>query len=149
MTPTTLHARLTFSFKGQTHELESTFDLDSCRTVDGGAPNFHQMLARQGGVDPYSYLYEVMESHDIVFSNATGSAALCCVDGQFDWAQFERQRQEDQDLHAVLQIAEHYLQVSDLDRQPTLLAALLAAYRAGRNAEKMAEKMAGTVARQG
>ncbi len=137
MTPSTLHARLTFSFKGQAHELESTFDLDSCQAVDGGAPNFHQMLARQGGVDPYSYLYEVMESHDIVFSNATGSAALCCVDGQFDWAQFERQRREEQDLHAVSQIAEQYLEVSNLERQPALLAALLAAYRVGKAAGKV------------
>lgn len=141
MTTSTLHARLTFSFKGETHELESTIDLDSCQTVDGGAPNFHQMLARQGGVDPYSYLYEVMESHEIVFSNATGSAALCCVDGQFDWAQFERQRHEEQDLYAVSQIAEQYLEVGDLDLQPALLAALLAAYRAG--------KVAGAVAGRG
>jgi hypothetical protein len=132
MTPSTLHARLIFSFKGQTHELESTIDLDNCPSLDGEAPNFHQMLARQGGVDPYSYLYEVMESHDIEFSNATGCAAMCCVDGQFDWALFQQQRHEEQDLHAVSQIAEQYLEASDLDRQPALLAALLAAYRAGK-----------------
>lgn len=134
MTSSTLHARLTFSFKGETHQIESTFDLDSCKTVDGGPPNFHQMLARAGGVDPYSYLYEAMESHDIEFSNATGSAALCCVDGQFDWAQFERQRGEERDLHAVGLIAEQLLEVVDLDRQPALKAALLAAYRAGKAA---------------
>lgn len=136
MTTSTLHARLTFSFKGETHELESTFDLDNCQTVDGEAPNFHQMLARLGGVDPYSYLYEVMESHDIVFSNATGGAARCCVDGQFDWAQFERQRREEYDLQAVRLIAEQYLEVSDLDRQPALQSALLAAYRAGQVARR-------------
>lgn len=134
MTTSTLHARLTFSFKGETHELESTFDLDRCQPSDGGAPNFHQMLARAGGVDTYSYLYEAMESHDIVFSNATGSAALCCVDGRFDWAHFEQQRCEERDLHAVGLIAGQYLEVADLDRQPALKAALLAAYRTGRAA---------------
>lgn len=134
MTTSTLHARLTFSFKGETHLLESTFDLDRCQLADSGAPDFHQMLAKIGGIDPYSYLYEAMESHDIEFSQATGCAALCCADGRFDWGRFEQLRGEERDLHAVELIAGQHLEIADLNRQPALLAALLAAYRAGKAA---------------
>ncbi len=108
--------------------------MDGFWTEDGGAPNFHQMLARVGGIDPYSYLYEVMEAYEIEFSNATGIAAQCCVNGQFDWAQFAKLRREEQDLQEVRSIAGRTLGVYDLDERTDLKAALLAAYRAGKAA---------------
>jgi hypothetical protein len=73
-----------------------------------------------------------MESHDIVFSDATGPAAQCCRDGQFDWSEFERLRQEAQDMQVVRAIAERSLGVVDLDQRADLKEALLAAYRVGK-----------------
>ena len=86
MSNTTVRARVAFSFKGETYDLDSVIDLDDCLGDSGAAPDFHQLLARPAGIDPYSYLYEVLESHEIEFSDATGVAARSCRDGRFDWA---------------------------------------------------------------
>ena len=136
MTPNTLRARLDFSFKGETYEFDTAIDLDRCSAEPGEAPNFHLLLAKESGIDPYSYLYEVLESHDIAFSDPTGVAVMCCRDGIFDWSQFERLRQEEADMEVVRAIAERTLGVDDLyaraDLKAAMLAALLAAYRAGK-----------------
>jgi len=134
MTTNTVRARLSFSFKAETHELESTIDLDRCLADAGEEPNFHLLLARAAGIDPYSYLYEVLEAHEIEFSASTGIAALSCRDGQFDWRQFEQHQREDQGLQVVRTIAEQTMGVGDLDQHVDLKAALLAAYRAGKAA---------------
>ncbi len=128
----TVRARLAFSFKAEAYELDASIDLDRCVGEVGEAPNFHLFLARAGGIDPYSYLYEVMESHEIVFSDATGVAAQSCHDGGFDWTRFELDWREEQDLQVVREIAERTLGVRDLDGHSDLKAALLAAFRAGR-----------------
>lgn len=128
----TLRARLACSFKGETYQLESTIDLDRCLGEAGEAPDFHLLLAKAGGIDPYSYLYEVLEAHEIQFSDPTGIATLSCRDGQFDWPQFARHRREDQAVQVVRAIAEQAMGVRDLDQHADLKAALLAAYRAGK-----------------
>ena len=132
MAPNTVRARLAFSFRAEDHDLDTRIDLDACAAEAGEAPNFHLLLARQAGIDPYSYLYEVLESHDIAFSEATGLAAMCCRDGRFDWAEFERLRQDEQDTDVVGNIAARMLGLESLDRHPELKLALLAAYRAGK-----------------
>lgn len=132
MTSNTLRARLDFSFKGEPYELDTTLDLDRCTAEPGEQPNFHRLLAKAAGIDTYSYLYEVLESHEITFSEATGSAALCCRDGRFDWLEFERLGQEAQDLQVIREIAERMLGVGDLDQREDLKGALLAAYRVGK-----------------
>ena len=55
MTPNTLRARLDFSFKGESYEFDTAIDLDRCSAEPGEAPNFHLLLAKEGGIDPYSY----------------------------------------------------------------------------------------------
>jgi hypothetical protein len=132
MSNNTIRARLAFSFKGETYDLDSVIDLEGCHAEPGEAPNFHSLLARAGGIDPYSYLYEVLESHDIEFSDATGAAARSCSDGRFDWAQFEQNREAEGDWQVVRAIAERILPTHDLDTAPDLKAALLAAYQAGK-----------------
>jgi len=131
MSNNTIRARLAFSFKGETYELESVIDLDRC-LVGGDVPDFHGLLARSAGIDPYSYLYEVLESHEIEFSDATGVAARSCRDGQFDWNQFEQDLSAERDWQAVSAIAERIMGARDLDADPALKEALLAAYRAGK-----------------
>jgi hypothetical protein len=132
MTSNTLRARLDFSFKGEPYELDTTIDLDRCTAEPGELPNFHRLLAKAVGIDTYSYLYEVLESHEIEFSEATGPAAQCCRDGQFDWLEFERLRQEALDMQVIRAIAERTLGVGDLDQRADLKDALLAAYRVGK-----------------
>lgn len=129
MSDNTVRARVGFSFKGETYELDSVIDLDA---GSGEAPDFHRLLAQAAGIDPYSYLFEVLESHEIAFSDATGAAAQSCRDGRFDWARFERDRREERDWPAVKAIAERVLPTRDWEAAPGLKAALLAAYRAGK-----------------
>jgi len=132
MNNSTVRARLTFSFKGETYELDSVIDLDRCCGESDETPDFHQLLAKAAGIDPYSYLYEVLDSHEIEFSDATGMAARSCRDGRFDWAQFEQHRRAEQDWPAVKAIAERVLPTRDWEAAPDLKAALLAVYRAGK-----------------
>lgn len=130
--PDSIHASVNFSFKGEIHRIEATLDL--ARHVSAGetGPDFHLLLAQAGGIDPYSYLYEVLASNDIDFSRATGGAALCCKDGLFDWGCYWSQAQKDRDAALLGAIAARHLGVTDLTRRPDLQAALRAAYQAGR-----------------
>src|SRR5512139_996690 len=132
MSNNTIRARLAFSFKGETYELDSVIDLDRQFGASGEAPDFHGLLARSAGIDPYSYLYEVLESHEIEFSDATGMAARSCRDGRFDWNLFERDLSEERDWQAVREIAERIMGARDLDADPFLKETLLATYRAGK-----------------
>jgi len=129
MSNNTVRARMAFSFKGETYDLDSVIDLDACL---GEPPDFHQLLARSAGIDPYSYLYEVLESHEIDFSDATGVAARSCHDGRFDWTRFEQDAAEERDWRVVRAVAQQIMATRDLDADPELKAALLAAYRAGK-----------------
>jgi hypothetical protein len=132
MSSNTIRARMDFSFKAESYELDASIDLDRCLGDSDEAPNFHLLLAKSAGIDTYSYLYEVLESHDIVFSEATGVAAQSCRDGAFDWFRFARDAHDADDLDVVRAIAESTMGVADLDGRAELKAALLAAYRAGK-----------------
>lgn len=129
--PHTLLARMECSYKGETVVLEASIDLDRHLANSEDAPDFHQILARAGRVDPYSYLYEVLESEEISFSQPTGLAVDCCVEGRFDWDGFVQRAREAQIVQAVQAIAARELDVPDLDAHTGLKAALLAAYHEG------------------
>lgn len=129
--PDSIHASVSFSFKGEVHRIEATLELARHLSAGETGPNFHLLLAQAGGIDPYSYLYEVLESSDIEFSQGTGGAALCCGDGVFDWECYRAQVQADQDGAVLRAIAARHLGVTDLASRPDLQAALQAAYQAG------------------
>jgi hypothetical protein len=130
-----------FSFRGETHEIETRIDLDHClaEARQGGmaeagaeAPDFHLRLAQAGGIDPYSYLYEVLAAQDLTFSDPTGLAAVCCHDGGFDWAAFVGCCEAAEQGARALEIANIAHQHGiELDAAPQVAAALWAAYRAG------------------
>lgn len=132
MSTHTIRARLSFSFKGEAYDLDAVIDLDHAVGDAEDAPDFHRLLAQAAGIDTYSYLYEVLESHDIEFSDATGAAARCCGDGGFDWTEFAQARGDERDWQAASAAAEPILGARDWDAEPRLKAALLAAYRAGK-----------------
>lgn len=128
----TLRACLAFSFKGEDYVLDATIDLDQYLAKSSERPNFHRLIARAGNIDTYSYLYEVLESYEVAFDQATGLAAACVDDGVFDWDGFVRHSSDQRDLQAVRSLAAQTLDLSEFDARPELRAALLAAYRAGR-----------------
>jgi len=135
MNPNSIRAHLAFSFKGVIYQLDSIIDLDS-DFANGEPPNFHLLLAKAANIDPYSYLYEVLESHPVAFSEPSGVAALSCRNGEFDWLQFvhhrEQHRQQGGEIRVIREIAQRMLGVRDLDQDASLKAALLAAYQAGK-----------------
>ncbi|TQV63778.1 MAG: hypothetical protein FNT29_06485 [Halothiobacillaceae bacterium] len=132
MNRNTLRARVQFSFKGETHALDELIDLDTLRVEAGEMPDMHRLLARRAGIDPISYLYEVLESHDLEFPQATGLAANYCHEGRFDWRGFDRARSEEGDWARILAIVQDTLAPRDLEANPALKAALMAAYQAGK-----------------
>lgn len=135
MSHNTLRAQVSLSFKGETYDLNTVVDLDNYPADPHEPPNFHLLLAKAGGIDSYSYLYEVLESHDIEFSDATGVAAQCCEEGGFDWAKFARKVREEGDWQVVRRIAEPLLPADALEADPVLKSALLAVYRAGKTGD--------------
>jgi hypothetical protein len=135
MTPSTIRAQLSFSFKAETYELEAVIDLDRCLADSSTEPDFHHLLARANGIDPYSYLYEALESYALEFSDPTGLAVAYCNAGCFDWHAFAEHWRAEADLRVVRSIATRILGEHALDGQPVLEAALLAVYRAGKAAQ--------------
>jgi hypothetical protein len=135
MTPSTLRAHLAFSFKAETYELEAVIDLERCLADSSEEPDFHQLLARASGIDPYSYLYEVLESYPPEFADPTGLAVAYCNEGRFDWYAFVERWSTEADLRVVRSVAGRFLGEHTLDGQPALEAALLAVYEAGKAAQ--------------
>lgn len=126
-----IRASLEFSFKGETHSLEAVIDLDAFASGSGEMPDVHRLLAAAGGIDPISYLYEVLESHDIEFDTPTGLAQACCEDGVFDWHRFSQLQREERDLRVVGALAARMLSSEEFEAREDLRKVLLAAYRAG------------------
>lgn len=127
-------ASIVCSFKGETHAPAATIDLDATMAAHGHLPDLHATIATQNHIDTYSYLYEVMESQEIEFSQATGIAADCLIDGVFDRHAFEQRWLAQQELAVLGPIARHHLQIDDLTQHPELKAALQAAFEAGKDA---------------
>ena len=121
-----------FSYRGETLRPSASVDLDSLMAAGGELGDLHDLLARLCGIDTYSYQYEVMEAHEIQFSNATGIAADCLHDGKFDIQRFTQLWQEARELDALQAIAREHLQVDNLNDNEGLKLALLAAYRLGK-----------------
>ena len=128
----TIDATVDYSFKGETYHLISTIDLDAATQSDGQLPNLHLLLAREHGLDTYSYQYDAMESHPIIFSNATGLAMECLVDGQFDLEKFQALASENKVTRIIEDIALKHLNIDDFSLNADLKNALLAAYEAGK-----------------
>lgn len=126
-------ASIVFSFQGATHGPSITIDLDATMKTHGYVPDLHGAIAQANNIDTYSYLYEVMESQDIEFSQPTGLAERCCLAGVFDTEEFARLWHRQQALSVLGPIARQYLNIDDLEQHPALQAALTAAYDAGKD----------------
>ena len=123
-----------FSYKGETFEYKADVDLDAYMEKMNGLPPLHDLIARNNGIDVYSYQYEVLTSEELQFSRVEGFAADFVHDGEFDAEGFATRWREERVGMIVGEIARQLMGVTDLAAQPALKQALLAAYRAGQSA---------------
>lgn len=129
-----IDARIEFSFRGETHSLSSTLDLDKILDKFIAPPSLHHVLAVEHGIDTYSYLYEVMQEEEILFDNAQGRAAEFLHDGIFDLEGYAANRGESELLDSLQAIALREMGIENLDGHPQLKSALIQAYQLGMEA---------------
>lgn len=127
-----IEAHIELSFKGETFSLSSTIDLDNLPERSDIFSSAHALLAKQHGIDTYSYLYEVMLEEPIEFRNAQGSAAGFLMDGEFDAQAFLADCQNRRIFTQLQPIAARELGITDLDQHDALRTALLQAYQLGK-----------------
>lgn len=133
MVKSSITVRVQFDFKGEAYRPSATLDLDRQMALHGELPDFYQWLGKAGRIDPYSYQYEVLESCELEFADATGMAAEFLQDGNFDVQGFQQYWFEQRRLGLLQDIARRHMAVEDLEQQPELKAALLEAYEAGQD----------------
>lgn len=125
-------AHVEFSFQGKTYALSSTIDLDRLLAQHDSFSALHAILAKEHGIDTYSYLYEVMQEAEIEFQNAQGLAAEFLSDGEFDWEAFAANWQDNKIIALLQPIATRELGIADLNQHPQLKTALMQAFDMGR-----------------
>ena len=124
-----IEAHILFSFKGENYDLAMVIDLDAIMENSNELPNIHQLLAKNNNIDTYSYLYEVMENHEISYRNPLGSATHCLNNNIFELEKFRAIWQEEKDLDTIQAIAQKHLDIDDINQHPDMKMALLEALR--------------------
>lgn len=133
-----IDAHIEFSFKGESYSLISTLDLDQLLAQHGTLPAIHALLAKEHGIDTYSYLYEVMQDAEIEYENAQGIATDFLSDKDFNQSAFITAWKESGALALLQPIALHELDIADLNQHPKIKNALIQAFNLGQalNLEK-------------
>ena len=129
-----IEAHIEFSFKGETLSLSSTIDLDQLLARYDTLPSLHALLAKEHGIDTYSYLYEVMQETEIEFKNPQGNARQLLIDGNLDHEALASNWQNLRILTLLQPIATRELGIANLDQHQTLKNALIQAYNLGKEA---------------
>lgn len=132
MSTNSIDASVEFSFKGEDYTYKASIDLDQLLQNHDTLPSLHAILARQHGVDTYSYLFEVMQEEEVKFSRPQGFAADYLINGEFDQAALAANWQAAKTGILLAPIASRELGIADLDLHPALKRALVAAYNLGR-----------------
>lgn len=125
-----------FDFRGESFTPEMVLDLDAMMVSGAELPNLHLLLAKANRIGLYSYEFEVLESSELIFSNATGDAADFLHNNHFQFEEFCRHWQAQQQLEALRNIAREHMGVESLEQLPGLQDALLAAYRLGQESSQ-------------
>jgi hypothetical protein len=133
MPDNSIEASVEFSFKGEDYRCASVIDLDQLLLRHDEMPQIHAILAREHGIDTYSYLYEVMQEVDIEFSHPKGYAVDFLNDGQINQEKIAANWQDAKAAVLLKPIAENELGILDLNLHPELKRALVRAYHLGRN----------------
>lgn len=122
-----IQATVTFSFKGETFSPSIRIDLDTFIREENDPSMIYNLLARSGGIDTYSYAYEVMEVCEIEYCEPAGLACNHLHDGKFDFQGFHADWLHHNNLEVVQKIAQKHLSIDDLEQHPQLRDALLEA----------------------
>lgn len=127
-----IKANVAFSYQGIDYNLHCHLDLDSMIENQTESHDLHRMIAAKNNIDTYSYLYEVMETREITYSNATGDVVSCLVENELDLQKFKDIRNKQKTDDIIQSIAMKHLNIEDINKKPDLKAALLEAYRQGK-----------------
>jgi hypothetical protein len=125
-------ANVEFSYKGEVFTPSTIIDLDNTMAQQDLLPSIHRMIAQENKIDTYSYLYEVMEQAEIIFTNAQGLAIEFLSDTNFDFSAFQGALCETRHDQMCQEIAATEMGVTDLDKYPGLKSALIKAYALGK-----------------
>lgn len=134
MTANSVIATVEFYFQGERFAPSMTLDLDAWLQRGESLEGLYPVLAEKNGIDTYSYMYEVMESESIRFSEATGLARDYLEEGKLDLQGFAEARCRQQVAETIRPIAKKHMGIDDLEQYPGLKQALTEAYRAGLDA---------------
>lgn len=130
-------ASIEFYFKGERYTPRATIDLDKLMATLQDSHNklapIYPLLAKENGIDLYSYEFEIMLEEPIRFSEATGIATDYLRDGQFFVEDFEKVWREEKILEYIQPIAKQHLAIDDLSQHADLKAALTEAYVLGKS----------------
>ena len=79
-------ANVSFDYKAKNYQISA--NLDACMLANTNQEQVFDMiylqLAKQNNIDTYSYEFEILQSSEIVFSNAKGFIKECLNDGILD-----------------------------------------------------------------
>jgi len=122
---------LEFYFKGEKFNPSTIINLDTHLQGKRTIEHCYLELAKAGNIGLYSYELEVMLMEPIVFSEPTGIAQECVVDGEMAWKKLEEAWGILSGLRDVAPIANKIFNVENIDVHPKLAAALMEAYQKG------------------
>lgn len=134
MPENSIDASVRFSFKGEYYHYATVIDLDQLLRQHDEMPSIHEILAKEHGVDTYSYLYEVMLEEEVEFSRPEGYAADYLIAGKFDQVAMATNWQNAKAGALLQAIAASELGILDLNQHLALKRALVEAYNLGRKA---------------
>ncbi len=127
-------AGVEFYYKGERYTPSVRIDLDRLMEQTGGLPSLYSLIARENGIDLYSYQYEVMQVEDIRFSEMEGFVADFIHNGELDVQGFVDKWRDEKLAADLAAIAQRCMGVEDLAQQPKLADALKEAYLLGQRA---------------
>ena len=125
-------AKVEFSFKGDVFSPSAIIDLDQVMAQQDPQPSFHLMIAQENAIDTYSYLYEVMEQAEVIFTDAQGIAAEFLNDGSFNLLALQEVWCEAKLEQMYQEIAVTEIGADALTQYPGLKNALVKAYELGK-----------------
>lgn len=124
-------ASVEFYFKGEPYTPSVRLDLDQLMETTGGLPSLYTLIARENGIDLYSYQYEVMETEEIRFREVEGFVAEFIHNGELDTQGFVDKWHEVKLQEDLAAIAQRCMDVEELAQHPQLQRALQEAYELG------------------
>lgn len=126
-------ARIEFFFKGEKFTPSAQLNIDKLLQTTDKLPVIHDFLAKENGIDCYSYEYEVMLLENIKYEDPQGIISNFIDNGELDIQAFESKWKELKIWNSLQKIAQNHLNIEVLEQQHGLKEALLEAYQLGHN----------------